>query len=235
MIVPDITDPAYPPIIRGIEDGLARNGYVAILANTDGRCAAPARIVETMRARAVDGLILATVARERAGAWRGSPRLPVVTVGARERRSERFSSVVHNEEDGIGRMLDASGLLGHRAHRGDRRPAGALDRLRRYRAFMLHRKLLGIGKAKPNAVFANAFNETEGERCAEELLARRPPVHRVVCANDRLAVGAIAALRRHGLRCPEDMSVTGYNDMPLADRLSAGAHHRPGAAPQGRA
>ena len=48
----------------------------------------------------------------------------------------------------------------------------------------------------------------------------RPAASRaVVCANDRLAVGAIAALRRHGLRCPEDVSVTGYNDMPLADRL----------------
>ena len=42
----------------------------------------------------------------------------------------------------------------------------------------------------------------------------------MVCANDRLAVGAIAALRRHGLDCPDDVSVTGYNDMPLADRLS---------------
>ena len=59
----------------------------------------------------------------------------------------------------------------------------------------------------------------EGERCAEELIARGQRFTAVVCANDRLAVGAIAALRRHGLRCPEDISVTGYNDMPLADRL----------------
>ena len=63
VIVPDITDPAYPPIIRGIEDALARHGYVAILANTDGDARRQQRIVETMRARAVDGLILATVAR----------------------------------------------------------------------------------------------------------------------------------------------------------------------------
>jgi LacI family transcriptional regulator len=41
-----------------------------------------------------------------------------------------------------------------------------------------------------------------------------------VCANDRLAIGAIAALRQHGLDCPRDVSVTGYNDMPLVDRLS---------------
>jgi LacI family transcriptional regulator len=41
----------------------------------------------------------------------------------------------------------------------------------------------------------------------------------IVCANDRLAIGAIEALREAGLRCPEDVSVTGYNDMPLIDRI----------------
>ena len=47
VIVPDITDPVYPPIIRGIEDGLARHGYVAILANTDGDPRRQQRIIET--------------------------------------------------------------------------------------------------------------------------------------------------------------------------------------------
>jgi LacI family transcriptional regulator len=41
----------------------------------------------------------------------------------------------------------------------------------------------------------------------------------IVCANDRLAIGAIAALRRWGLDCPGDVSVTGYNDMMFADRV----------------
>ncbi len=58
-----------------------------------------------------------------------------------------------------------------------------------------------------------------GERCAEELLARDLAFTAIVCANDLIAIGAISALRRHGLSCPEDVSVTGYNDMPLADRL----------------
>src|SRR5690242_2515589 len=51
VIVPDITDPAYPPIIRGIEEALADHGYVAILANTDGDERRRQRILETMRAR----------------------------------------------------------------------------------------------------------------------------------------------------------------------------------------
>ena len=218
VIVPDITDPAYPPIIRGIEDALARHGYVAILANTDGDARRQQRIVETMRARAVDGLILATVAREDLGVGRLAEGTPVVTV-VRACENPRFASVVHDEEDGMRRILAHLVSCGHRQVAAIAGPQWLSTGFRRYRAFELHRKRLGIGRTRPNAIFANAFNESEGERCAEELIARGHRFTAVVCANDRLAVGAIAALRRRGLRCPEDISVTGYNDMPLADRL----------------
>jgi LacI family transcriptional regulator len=218
VIVPDITDPAYPPIIRGIEDGLAEHGYVAILANTDGGERRQQRIIETMRARAVDGLILATVARDDA-TLRQIDGLPVVTV-VRASDDPRVSSVVHDEADGMRRIVNHLVSCGHRQIAAIAGPQALSTGFRRYCAFETHCKLLGVGKAKPNAVFAHAFNEADGERCAEELLARGHAFTAIVCANDRLAVGAIAALRRHGLDCPEDISVTGYNDMPLADRLS---------------
>jgi LacI family transcriptional regulator len=127
--------------------------------------------------------------------------------------------VVHDEQDGMRRILAHLVSCGHREVATIAGPQSLSTGFRRYRAFELHRKRLGIGRVRPNAIFANAFNESEGERCAEELIARGQRFTAVVCANDRLAVGAIAALRRHGLRCPEDVSVTGYNDMPLADRL----------------
>ena len=58
VVVPDITDSVFPPIIRGIEDGLAQHNYVAMLANTDGNARRQAKVLEAMRARGVDGLIL---------------------------------------------------------------------------------------------------------------------------------------------------------------------------------
>ena len=61
---------------------------------------------------------------------------------------------------------------------------------------------------------------TKASARTEELIHRRARFTAIVCANDRLAIGAITALRRHGLDCPRDVSVTGYNDMPLVDRLS---------------
>jgi LacI family transcriptional regulator len=144
------------------------------------------------------------------------------------------SSVVHDEEDGMRRILTHLVSCGHRqvaAIAGPQSLSTGFGAIARSNCTAS----CSASAGEANAIFADAFNETEGERCAEELLARGQRFTALVCANDRLAVGAIAALRRHGLRCPEDVSVTGYNDMPLADRLLAGADHGAGAALQGRA
>ena len=68
-------------------------------------------------------------------------------------------------------------------------------------------------------VYAGRYTVEEGTRCARELLAVPGGCTAVVAANDMLAVGCYAALDEAGLRCPEDVSVTGFNDMPFIDRL----------------
>ena len=201
VVVPDITDSVFPPIIRGIEDGLAQYGYVAMLANTDGNPRRHAKVLETMRARGVDGLILASVLRSDKLVSRLAADLPVVTV-SRRTDDPRFSSVVHDEDDGIGRLVTHLVSLGHRDIACIAGPQTVSTGFNRYHAFLRHRELAGL-QARPALVaFAKAFNETEGERCAEELLAAGRPFTAVVCANDRLAIGAISAFRRHDIACP---------------------------------
>ncbi len=219
VVVPDITDAVFPPIIRGIEDGLAQHGYVAMLANTDGNTRRQVKVLETMRARGVDGLILASVLRSDKLVSRLAADLPVVTV-SRRTDDPRFSSVVHDEDDGIGRLITHLVSLGHRDIACIAGPQTVSTGFNRYNAFLRHRDLAGLQGRAPLVSFAKAFNETEGERCAEELLAAGLPFTAVVCANDRLAIGAVSAFRRHDVACPGDVSVTGFNDMPLADRLS---------------
>jgi DNA-binding LacI/PurR family transcriptional regulator len=75
----------FPRIVRGIEDGLARHGYIAILANTDGDPERQVRVVETLDARGVDGLILASVTSTDADASRLAAGMAVVTVSGRTR------------------------------------------------------------------------------------------------------------------------------------------------------
>ena len=218
VVVPDITDPVFPPIIRGIEDALARHGYVAILVNTDGDPRRQAQAVDALRPRGIDGLILGSVTRHDAEASRLTAGIPTVTVSRRTDEA-KFSSVVHDEEDGLTRVLTHLASLGHRSIATIAGPQTSSTGYNRYSSYVRFTEQRGLLE-RPIAAFARAFNEMEGERCAEELLLARQPFTAVACANDRLAVGAITAFRRHGVECPHDVSITGFNDMPLADRLS---------------
>ena len=219
VVIPDITDPVFPPIIRGIEDALARHDYVAILANTDGDSRRQIRVIEALRPRGIDGLILASVMRHDPEVAALAADMHVVTV-SRSTDCPRFSSVVHDEDDGLRRVLTHLASLGHRRIASIAGPQTVSTGYNRYSSYVRHSEELGLGSNEPLVSFARAFNEMEGERCAEELLVAGKPFTAVVCANDRLAVGAITAFRRHGIECPRDVSITGFNDMPLADRLS---------------
>jgi len=128
--------------------------------------------------------------------------------------------VVHDEEDGIGQILTHLVSLGHRRIAAIAGPQSVSTGFKRYASFVKYGNQLGLDAKTMPAVFARSFNEKEGERCAEELLASGQPFTALACANDRLAVGAVAAFRRHGVECPTDISVTGFNDMMFADCLS---------------
>jgi LacI family transcriptional regulator len=219
VVLPDITNPIFPPIIRGVEDAMAKHDYVAILANSDSDLRREESVTATLRARGVDGLILASVEREDKAVVRlAADGLPIVTVNRRLDDPD-VSSVVHDEDEGLRLVLTHLTELGHRRIANIAGPRSLSTGDARYRAFERHRAALGLDGDPALVAFAQTFNETEGERCTEALLGNGRAFTAIVCSNDRLAIGTIAALRRHGLSCPDDISVTGYNDMPLADRL----------------
>src|SRR5215467_8621945 len=60
VLIPDLNNPLFPPIVRGLEDRLAAAGYVALIGNTDSDDERERMVFEQMRARHVDGLVLAT-------------------------------------------------------------------------------------------------------------------------------------------------------------------------------
>jgi LacI family transcriptional regulator len=67
---------------------------------------------------------------------------------------------------------------------------------------------------------AKAFDEPAGLEAARALLARGHAPTAVVAANDLIALGVIEAAKERGLRCPRDISVIGFNDMPFADKFT---------------
>jgi LacI family transcriptional regulator len=206
-------------MIRGIEDRLAEHGYVALIGNTDVDLAKERLVFEQMRARHVDGFVLAT-------AIAGSPILaeaaeddvPVVLMN-RTSQDYPFSSVSVDNEQGVRAAVAHLVSLGHTriGHiAGPQNVSTGAARLRGFHAGMAAHKL---PVTDGQIVYASAYSLEEGVRCAGELLGGRRDLTAVVAGNDMLAVGSYGAFDERDLRCPEDVSVIGFNDMPFIDRL----------------
>jgi LacI family transcriptional regulator len=219
VLIPDLNNPLFPPIIRGIEDRLARHGYVALIGNTDGDPGRERLVFDQMRARHVDGFALATATLDSPIlAEAAEAALPVVLMN-RTARDYPFSSVSVDSEQGVRAAVGHLVSLGHAriGHvAGPQEVSTGTARLRGYREAMAAH---GLAAGAGDVCYASGYTVEEGLRCGRALLESARDLTAVVAANDMLAVGCYGALDELGLRCPEDVSVIGFNDMPFVDRL----------------
>jgi LacI family transcriptional regulator len=219
VLIPDLNNPLFPPIVRGLEDKLAAAGYVALIGNTDADASRERLIFEQMRARHVDGFVLATATlHDRLLAEVAAADLPVVLMN-RLSQDYSFPSVSVDNEQGSRMAISHLARLGHArvAHiAGPQEASTGVSRLRGFREGMAAH---GLEVREDLIVYAGRYTVEEGSRCARELLAVQGGFTAVAAANDMLAVGCYAALDEAGLQCPDDISVIGFNDMPFIDRL----------------
>jgi LacI family transcriptional regulator len=219
VLIPDLNNPLFPPMVRGLEDRLAADGYVTLIGNTDGRAEREYQVFEQMRARHVDGYAFAT-ARLHSPLLAEAARdgLNVVLMN-RISDDYSFPSVSVDNDRGARMAVDHLVALGHEQIACVAGPQSLSTGLNRYRGFLAAMQAADR-RVDPDLVrFADAFTIEEGHRCCRELLAADTRVTAVAAGNDMLAVGCYAALDECGLSCPEDISVVGFNDMPFIDRL----------------
>jgi LacI family transcriptional regulator len=218
VLIPDLNNPLFPPMIRGLEDRLAEAGYVALIGNTDGDDARERQIFEQMLARHVDGYVLATAhLRNPLLEEAVQASVPVVLMN-RMAADYEFPSVVVDNERGVKLAVSHLLALGHRNIACIAGPQDLSTGLARYRGYQAAMAEAGLEPAPGQVAFAQAFSIEEGQRCAAEILAAGDCTA-VAAGNDMLAVGCYLALDQAGLSCPADISVVGFNDMPFIDML----------------
>jgi LacI family transcriptional regulator len=219
VLLPDIANPVFAPILGGITEVLSAEGYAPIVADAGNASSQQISFVERLLSQRVDGLILATVSQddELVGfcIQRG---LPVILVNRSEAR-DRVSSVV--SDDDMGMRLAVDHLVGLR-HRRIAHVAGPFSTstgaLRRdgFERAISRRGLSGFVRE------AAGYTREAGKQAVAHLLAATTTrdITAIVAANDLLALGVLDALKERELRCPEDISLVGHNDMPLMDVIS---------------
>jgi len=219
VLIPDLTNPLFPPIVRGIEDRLAADGYVALIGNTDSDDDRERLVFDRMLARHVDGFVCATAhLRSSLLAEAAAAEIPMVLVN-RHAEGYGFPAVSVDNERGIAMAVSHLVGLGHRRIAHIAGPQDVSTGLSRYRGFVAAMVAHGLAADPDLVVHAAAYSLDEGDRCCRALLEADCGFTAVAAANDMLAVGCYAALEAAGLSCPQDISVVGFNDMPFIDRL----------------
>lgn len=219
VMIPDITNVIFPPILRGIESVLEPLGYASIIVNTDSERDREIRLLDVLRDRGVDGIIHAAVLRSDPSiASAARDGLPVVTLNRKVEASD-IPYVINDEDAGICQMLRHLRELGHARIAHIAGPQDLSTGQLRLAAFRRAAQDLYAEIDEELIAVATRFDEQEGSRCLTELLASGKTFTAVLCANDRLALGAIEVLRERGIDCPRQVSVTGFNDMPFLDLI----------------
>jgi LacI family transcriptional regulator len=218
VLVPDLTNPLFPPIVRGVQDKLEQAGYTPLIANTDNDPERERNDFDAMRARQVDGVIAATARLDPADEL-SEGGLPVVYVLRRHEQGDVSSSTADDQRGGelaVEHLVE----LGHTriAHLGG--PIGVSTGRDRHEGFERAMERAGLAVDPALVRFGAAFTEPEGRRLCDELLDSGADASAIVAGNDLMALGCYDGLTARGLACPADMSVVGFNDMPFSERFN---------------
>jgi LacI family transcriptional regulator len=219
LMVPDLTNPLFPPIVRGVERVLSPVGYSAWIVNTDNDLERERAQVQSLMSRQVEGFIIATARLEHPLLEQlHAEGVPMVLVN-RRLADGNVPSVTPDDAAGAAMAVAHLASLGHTriAHlAGPQDTSTGVVRLRAYReALAAH----GLEHDPDLVAVCASWTEVEGAVGLRELLDRGVEFTAVLGGNDMLALGCYDVLEERGLLCPQDLSVVGFNDVPFVDKL----------------
>ncbi|WP_031500598.1 LacI family DNA-binding transcriptional regulator [Bryobacter aggregatus] len=213
LLVNDIRNPYYAELARGVEDTAFEAGFDLVLGNSDLKWERQMHHVHAMASKQIDGLILnpAGVMGAKATDELARYRLPVVVLAATERKSP-FSSVRVDNRGG-GRLVGQ-----HLRELGHTKVVVLGSNLKQRN---LTERLKGFEES-----FGSGYRVVLGENShagakamMEELLAAPLDFSAVFAVNDSMAIGALEAMKFAGILVPQDVSLIGFDDIPIAALL----------------
>lgn len=215
VVLPDITNPYFAEIARGVEDACFERGYSAIICNSDASLRTEANYLDMLAEKQMDGIVLVNVGD------RGQKLSPALARGIplvmmdREVSALRADSIQVDNLAGGRMAAEHLFALGHRnvvCIGGAPEVYPSWDRVDGFTGFMRE-----AGHPVPKRqILAGDFHADSGYSLTLEAMRAKKRPTAVFAANDLMAYGAIRALAETGLRIPGDVSVIGFDDIKLS-------------------
>jgi LacI family transcriptional regulator len=215
IVFPDLSGPYYSSVILGYEEASAAEDQSVLILATHGRPGSGRQVLEL--ADRVDGVVLfgQTVGDDIVEELE-QRRVPVVLLA---RPIHGSADSVRAENRSTAREL-TDHLIGHGYRRiafvGD--PDGSPDAAERWDGFVdAHH---AAGRQPAELVRSSGFRTADGLAAATALLAEERRPDAIMCANDEIAMGVLEAARAARITIPDDLAVTGWDDIPAASHLA---------------
>jgi LacI family transcriptional regulator, repressor for deo operon, udp, cdd, tsx, nupC, and nupG len=210
VLVPNIANPFFARIIRGIEEVAQLNGYAVLLGDTRNLAAREAEYLQLVENRRADGAIQLSAAVP-SGLTAALPFVHACECT----ELGRFPTVRIDNARAAQTVCSYLIALGHGRVGVVRGPAASpltADRLKGYRQAL---KAAGLAY-DASLVLHGDFTLLSGFKAAQTFVQLRSPPTAVFCMNDEMAIGLIHGLKTLGLDVPADMSVAGFDDIEFA-------------------
>jgi len=220
VMIPDILNPVFPPMVKGIQNYLSRHGYVTIFVFSNNDQGEAMDEMRGLLSRGVDGLIIASAFLEDECVNECIVRdVPLVLVNRSIREGRLVNQVLCDDRHGIELLLDHLWDKGHRHVVHLPGPPDILQGHARRLEFETASEKLGfeIDVANEGQESVSPFSLEAGYVLAQNYINAGGRATACLAGNDLMAVGAVKAFREAGWSVPADISVCGFNNMPLAD------------------
>jgi DNA-binding LacI/PurR family transcriptional regulator len=231
MIIPDITNPFFPAVVRGVEDVAFKHSYRLVLCNTDNDPGKELSYLNELRSYRPAGLLVipaaeSVIARELMLVVTSGP--PVVCL---DRQPEGWYGDVVSvaNEAGAHRATQHLLRMGHRqlaVITGPLHLTNASERLRGFKRALAEAKV----PIELEYIQEARFDRISGYEAAMRLLRMLPRPTAIFACNDMMALGVLLAVRESNLRCPEDLSIVGFDNLDFSEFTAPAltSVHQPG-------
>jgi DNA-binding LacI/PurR family transcriptional regulator len=215
LIVSDITNPFFPELIRAFEELASQKQYDVLLTSTDYLTSRMTACLRRMVERKVDGVAMMTSEMDLGLIKELAKRnVPIVFMDVGQ-MGPRMSHVSVDYGNGVRQAVDHVVGLGHRNIAFISGPLDLHSARTRRQAFIDGMRHHGLAPEK-KLIREGMHTAEGGEKAMTALLRLGKIPTAVVCSNDWTAIGALHAIHGAGMRVPEDISLVGFDDIPLA-------------------
>jgi LacI family transcriptional regulator len=219
LVVPDVSNPFFASLARGIEDAAHQANYNVFLCNTDENVKRETSAIHSLEAQRVDGLILCSSRLSEPQLLQLAERYQPLVLINRQIDHPQTGSVCVDDDKGTEEAVRYLLQLGHRnigLLAGPAASHSGKQRLRGYRQAMAEHM-----PDLPDHWQINCPPQVKGgQTAAQELLDRAPELTALFAYNDLVAVGALRACAEQDLRVPGNVAIVGCDDIPLAALVS---------------